>query len=167
MKNSKEKIKKIIEVLLGEHTELTSAKLEDGTIIEFSKLEVGAEIFIVTEEGNIPAPDGIHILEDGTQIETKDGIITNIIPKQEETSEEQIKQDDQVVAELQNKIAELESKIAKLEEAILKIAESTDKINEEIVEFKAAPANKKTNIKVEQTSDKKVKKSIYDFIYKK
>lgn len=170
MKDAKEKLKKIIEVLLGEHVQLASAKLQDGTLIEFSSLELGVQVFVVTEEGNIPAPDGIHILEDGTQIETKDGVITNIIPKEsseEQKNEEVTEQKNEEIEVLQNKINQLESKIVKLEESILKIAEGVDEVNQEINQFKSAPANKKTNIKVEQTSDKKVKKSIYDFIYKK
>ena len=56
------------------------AKLVDGTAIKVSGegLVEGAKVMVVTEEGEIPAPDGVHELEDGTKVETKEGIISKI-----------------------------------------------------------------------------------------
>ena len=56
------------------------AKLVDGTAIkvEGDALAEGAKVVIVTAEGEIPAPDGVHELEDGTKVETKDGIIAKV-----------------------------------------------------------------------------------------
>lgn len=56
------------------------AKLVDGTAIKVSgdSLVEGAKVVVVTAEGEIPAPDGVHELEDGTKVETKDGIIAKI-----------------------------------------------------------------------------------------
>ena len=56
------------------------AKLVDGTVIkvEGDSLAEGAKVVVVTEDAEIPAPDGTHELEDGTKVETKDGIIAKI-----------------------------------------------------------------------------------------
>jgi hypothetical protein len=56
------------------------AKLADGTQIKVAgdMLEPGAKVVVVTEQGEIPAPDAIHELEDGTKVETKDGIIVKV-----------------------------------------------------------------------------------------
>ena len=56
------------------------AKLIDGTKIkvEGEDLLEGAKVVVVTEEGEIPAPDGVHELEGGMKVETKEGVITRI-----------------------------------------------------------------------------------------
>ena len=56
------------------------AKLKDGTVVkvEGDGLVEGAKVVVVTEDAEIPAPDGVHELEDGTKIETKDGIIAKV-----------------------------------------------------------------------------------------
>jgi hypothetical protein len=56
------------------------AKLIDGTQIkvEGEDLLEGAKVVVVTEEGEIPAPDGVHELEGGLKVETKEGVITRI-----------------------------------------------------------------------------------------
>jgi hypothetical protein len=56
------------------------AKLSDGTSVkvEGDALSEGAKVVVITEQGEIPAPDGVHELEDGTKIETKDGAIVRV-----------------------------------------------------------------------------------------
>jgi hypothetical protein len=56
------------------------AKLEDGTVVkvEGDGLVEGAKVLVVTPDAEIPAPDGVHKLSDGTEIETKDGMIVTI-----------------------------------------------------------------------------------------
>lgn len=39
---------------------------------------VGTEIFVKTDDGNVPAPDGEHELQGGIKIETEGGVITSI-----------------------------------------------------------------------------------------
>jgi dihydroxyacetone kinase DhaKLM complex PTS-EIIA-like component DhaM len=57
------------------------AKLVDGTIVRIAgDLASGSKVVVVTDNAEIPAPDGTHDLEDGSQIETKDGVIVNVIP---------------------------------------------------------------------------------------
>jgi hypothetical protein len=56
------------------------AVLEDGTKIkvEGDSLAQGAKVIVVTEDSEVPAPNGVHILEDGTKVETVDGLISKI-----------------------------------------------------------------------------------------
>jgi hypothetical protein len=65
---------------------LAQMKLADGvTVLEFDALEVGKEIFIVSENGNVPMPIGEYELEDGQMLEIyEDGIIGEIASKEEE-----------------------------------------------------------------------------------
>lgn len=57
-----------------------NAKLVDGTEIkvEGDQLGEGAKVVVVTPDAEIPAPDGVHELEDGTKVETKDGVIVHV-----------------------------------------------------------------------------------------
>jgi hypothetical protein len=65
---------------------LAQMKLADGvTVLEFDSLEVGKEVFIVSENGNVPLPIGEYELEDGNMLEIyEDGIIGEIASKEEE-----------------------------------------------------------------------------------
>ena len=56
------------------------AKLIDGTAIkvEGDSLLEGAKVVVVTADAEVPAPDGVHELEDGTKVETKDGVIVKV-----------------------------------------------------------------------------------------
>lgn len=65
---------------------LAQMKLADGvTVLEFDALEVGKEVFIVSENGNVPLPIGEYELEDGNILEVyEDGIIGEIATKEQE-----------------------------------------------------------------------------------
>ena len=65
-------------------------KTADGELTltyEGDEFTVGTEIFIVTEDGNVPAPDGDHQLEGGVVIKTEGGAIVEITKPEEETPE--------------------------------------------------------------------------------
>ena len=49
-------------------------KLKDGTIVSIDKLELGGSVNLNGE----PAPDGYHLLEDGTKIEVSKGLIVSV-----------------------------------------------------------------------------------------
>ena len=80
---------KTIKTYLGMEVKLAQMKLADGvTVIEFDSLEVGKEVFIVNENGNVPLPIGEYELEDGNMLEVyEDGIIGEI--KAPESQEEE------------------------------------------------------------------------------
>ena len=86
---NKEDIKNAINTIktyLGMEVKLAQMKLADGvTILEFDSLEVGKEIFVVSENGNVPLPMGEYELEDGNILEVyEDGIIGEVKSKEEE-----------------------------------------------------------------------------------
>lgn len=125
------------------------AKLVDGTAIKVSGegLVEGAKVSVVTEEGEIPAPDGVHELEDGTKVETKEGIIAKIeeavaeAPEMEapeveiEVSKEE-EMESEVVTLLKDLVVKLGEKIASLEGKV-------DGMSAEFNAFKKEPAAKK------------------------
>ena len=49
-------------------------KLKDGTIVSIDKVEIGGSVNLNGE----PAPDGYHLLEDGTKIEVSKGLIVGV-----------------------------------------------------------------------------------------
>lgn len=120
--NSKEVIQEI-RTLLGFSTEepqsevqFAEATLSDGTQIKWEgDLMVGTAITVVTAEGEIPAPDGTHEMEDGTLITTVGGVVSDLVsPSPEVEVEMEVSQEfatvekfNEVVSSLENKIAEL------------------------------------------------------------
>jgi len=67
------------------------AKLMDGTIVRYEKLEVGMPLMVIDEAGaELPAPDGEHTLESGVIVTVEGGIITEIETKEEEAPEEEM-----------------------------------------------------------------------------
>jgi preprotein translocase subunit YajC len=62
-----------------------SAKLVDGTEVMWDgEISEGTAIMVVAEDGNqMPAPDAVHELEDGTKVTTVGGLVTSIEPKSE------------------------------------------------------------------------------------
>jgi len=126
------------------------AKLVDGTAIKVSGdgLVEGAKVSVVTEEGEIPAPDGVHELEGGMKVETKEGLIVKIeeavkeAPEMEgpeaeveiEVSKE--KMESEVVALLKDLVVKLGEKIASLEGKV-------EGMSADFNSFKKEPAAKK------------------------
>lgn len=77
----------VVEIQLAEY------ELVDGTMVkcEGDKLEVGKELFVVTEEGDIPAPEGKHQTKDGLVVSVDaEGVITEVeeVVEEEESAEE-------------------------------------------------------------------------------
>lgn len=55
------------------------ATLVDGTIVKWEgELAEGSALLVVSPEGDVSAPDGVHELEDGTIIETAGGLVLSI-----------------------------------------------------------------------------------------
>jgi len=70
--------------------------LKDGSKIELSGLEIGAEAMLVDESGNTsPAPDGEHELVDGTMVTTVGGKVEGI-----ETPQAEMEPIEEVVEEI-------------------------------------------------------------------
>lgn len=103
--------------------------LQDGTILKYTgeKLDVGSEVIIVTPEGEVPAPEGEHILGDGsTIVVAKEGelsIVKEVKPMEEmkrdapttEAAFEAIKKEfDELKATLTKEVEYLKSENEKL-----------------------------------------------------
>ena len=126
------KLNQVREVL-GLEVKLETAKLKDGkTTVEFEKLEVGMPVFVVSEDGTTktPAPEGDHVLEDGTIIELDNqGVIMEISSLDAEAAEEEAPVADETVVEVAGEEAKVEDKIdVAMEEKII------DKVEEKIAE---------------------------------
>jgi hypothetical protein len=69
---------------------MDEAKLSDGvTIVKWEgELAMGSPLYVISEEGVTPAPDGTHELEDGRVIVSQDGLITEVKTKKEEAEDE-------------------------------------------------------------------------------
>jgi hypothetical protein len=78
--NSKQAIDKIMKVLGLAPQSFYEAKTEQGIAVKIDgDLEVGAPIYVATDEGMIPAPAGTHKLDDGSEIEVdEDGKVAKI-----------------------------------------------------------------------------------------
>jgi len=125
------------------------AKLKDGTIVkvEGEGLAEGAAVKVVTEEmpDGIAAPDGLHLLEDGTEIETKEGMIVSVKPAEGEMEDE--KSDDvegdggpAIEVEL---IEMLKDFMKKMSEKMSQMEVKMSEVENDFNSFKKEPAAKK------------------------
>jgi len=128
------------------------AKLVDGTVIkvEGDSLVEGAKVVVVQDDAEIPAPDGVHELSDGTKVETKDGIIAKIeevvgdvedgevpeAPEAELPMAPSIAMDGEFLQLVQDFIYKVGQKMSEMETEM-------SKLNSEFSSFKKEPAAKK------------------------
>jgi hypothetical protein len=110
-KNAVEKIKR----LLGLTTEnFFEAKTEQGMAVKMEgELEVGQPIYISTEEGLIPAPPGVHKLDDGSEIEVdENGTVSKIkmgdMEKKTEDAEIEDEKEKETIVDENMSVVELE-----------------------------------------------------------
>jgi preprotein translocase subunit YajC len=82
-------IGKLLKMDFAKIEKFNSAKLADGTEVMWEgDLSEGSAIMVVSEDGNqMPAPDAVHELEDGTKITTVGGLVTAIEGKEKEEVE--------------------------------------------------------------------------------
>ena len=111
---------------------LASMKTMDGqAIFDAESFEVGSAIFVVTEDGKIPAPMGEYEMEDGTIVSVDDkGYIVEIASKEGEVKEEIV---EEVIAEdmpMKEAIVEEMAKPKKLTETMIKTTEFSAEISE-------------------------------------
>lgn len=72
--------------------ELAQKNTADGqAVFESDNFAIGENVFIVTPDGNIPAPEGEYALEDGTVISVdNNGVIAEVAAIEEEVAEEEV-----------------------------------------------------------------------------
>jgi hypothetical protein len=152
---------KQIKTLLGLETEvkLAQARLADGTtVIEAEVFEAGAEVFIVTEEGNVPMPVGEYEMEGGELILVveEEGIIAEIKEKVEETEEEEEAPAPEAEAEVvEEEMSEETRQPKKTIESIIKetLFSEVEKIKAENEELKAELAALKNATELSDVED--------------
>lgn len=128
------------------------AKLVDGTVVkvEGENLMEGAKVVVVTEQGEIPAPDGVHELEDGTKVQTVEGVITKIEEKKPEV-EVEVEMGDMLpvqdipqVEDNGNEMIDLMKKLMeKMTEKMGSMEQKMSALEENFNSFKKEPAGKK------------------------
>jgi len=129
-----------------------SAKLIDGTEVkvEGDGLVVGAKVVVVTPDAEIPAPDGVHEIEDGTKVETKDGVIVSVEEKMEEDGEGEpmpegepkAKVSDEPIIEVEM-LEMLKDFVKKMSEKMVKMEQKMSEVESQFEAFKKEPASKK------------------------
>jgi hypothetical protein len=108
---SKQAIEKIKRLLSLEPQKFYEAKTEQGVQLKMEgELELGAPIYVATDEGMIPAPDGVHKLDDGAEIEVADGKISKIKMGEMKTKDEikEVKDEEEAIADENMSQVELE-----------------------------------------------------------
>lgn len=131
-------------------TSFETATLLDGqTTIEFESLEAGQQVFIVTDEGRIPAPEGTHALGGeytGVTITVDaDGFISEVIDErasEEEAPAEQAPVEQSMSAEdvesiINGKLATFATTFEAVAEMAKSISEDNAKLHNEIASLKA------------------------------
>lgn len=64
--------------------EFTEATLADGTTISYEgELAEGTPVMVISEEGEVPIPDGEYEMEDGATFTTKKGVVETFTPAEE------------------------------------------------------------------------------------
>lgn len=117
------------------------AKLVDGTQIkvEGDSVVEGAKVMVVTEEGEVPAPDGVHELEGGMKVETKEGVIVKLEEKVEEAPKVEIEVEGGEMKELYSL---LEDMMKKVSDKMKKMEDKVTAMESAFNAFKSEPAGK-------------------------
>ena len=133
---------KQIKTLLGLDVKLAQARLADGvTVLEAEAFEAGMEVFIVTEEGNVPLPVGEYEMEGGELIlvVVEEGIIAEIKEVEETVEEEAPAAEEEAVAPIEEEMSEETRQPKKTIESIIKetLFSEVEKLKSENDELKA------------------------------
>ena len=107
-------IGKLLKMDFAKIEKFNSAKLADGTEVMWEgDLSEGSAIMVVSDGNQMPAPDAVHELEDGTKITTVGGLVTAIEGKEKE--EVEVEMADDTMAKIEERMASCESKMAEME----------------------------------------------------
>ena len=153
----------VVEETLSEETteetfgEITTADGELTLSYPGEELTEGVEIFVVTEDGNIPAPDGTHALAGDVTITTEGGAITSVSATEVEAESEEEMSEEVEATEEEFEGESSDVNINELHEALIQMIggefkEQFTALKEELMgeintvkeQFNAAPATEKT-----------------------
>lgn len=144
-----EKLKQIKEMLFGKQQEFGEATLADGTVIKWEgELAVGVAVMAITADGEVPAPDGEHQLEDGTKVKTVGGLVTEIEAPQAEDFAAKMKP-------YEDRIASMETALKDFLEIATQSNEAFEAVKKENVELtKKLSETEKVNGQILETLEK-------------
>ena len=115
----------------GETVETQEVNLAEATLLDGTKVrvdgdfEVGKPLFVITDEGDVYAPEGQHETEDGKVISVDaDGVITAIEEKEAE--------EEAPVEEAEAELEAEETTISLSEETVNNVMEALNRISENI-----------------------------------
>lgn len=147
--NATEKLKQIRKMLFGEEKTFGEATLADGTVIKWEgELATGVAVMAITADGEVPAPDGEHQLEDGTIVTTVGGLVTEIESPQAEDFAAKIKL-------FEDRIASMENSLKELLEVATKSNENFEAVQKENADLKSKVAEtEKVNGVILETLEK-------------
>jgi hypothetical protein len=122
-----------IRVVLGMSVKLASEELVDGTIVEAEAFEEGFPLFVKSETGDTPAPEGRH--------ETKSGLIVEVdaegkIVSVEEKATEELGEHEEVKEEVTVEAAEDSEVEDKVKEVLEKVVMAVEEIAAEVADVK-------------------------------
>lgn len=148
--DSKEAITKI-KVLLGlepptVELQFATATLVDGTEVRVEgELEAGKPLFVVTEDGEIPAPVGQHETTNGMLVSVDDnGMITEVTAIEVEAEEEEVEVEMSEEEEVKVEMTEEDKKKVEMADALvdtlLPYLEQIDEMKEKVAEVEAKMA---------------------------
>lgn len=86
LKEAMNKLKEKVDTFFSLEQKFKDVKLADGvTVLSYDgeELAQGMPVFVITDEGRLPAPDGEHQLEDGTIVVTIGGLVAEVKPAEE------------------------------------------------------------------------------------
>lgn len=149
-----------IRVMLGmeaeaevKSVELAEATLIDGTVVKVEgELAEGKSLFVVTEEGDVPAPMGTHETTDGMLVSVdENGVIVAIeekpIPEEAAEMSEEVEASDAVVEPAEGAnginedfIAQIAGLISPLQEQLNAMEEKYSNLSAQFSAFKDEPA---------------------------
>ncbi len=124
---------------------LEQVKTLDGqATFDAESFEVGSPVFVITPDGNIPAPQGEYALEDGTIMSVDDkGYISEIASAEEEIAEEEVEMQNAPMKEAtgkptaENPPVDMMAKPKKLTESTIKTTEFSAEISDLKNEFES------------------------------
>jgi len=164
---SKEAIKKIMTILSFSTQKFYESKTEQGVAMKMEdELEVGKVLYVVTDEGMIPAPSGVHKMEDGTEIEVDEmGSVSKIKmgdytygETEDEKLEDKKKKEDME----DEKMAEAKSGDLKLESPTFDVGEAIDVVKEDGSKVPAPDGEHQLELKDSKGNEVKIRVMVKD-----
>ena len=124
------------------------AALVDGTIVKWDgELVEGVSLIVISPEGEVSAPDGVHEFEDGSIVETAGGLVISI---QAVGSEEVVvEEDNEFTTEMLDSLIEqaMAKYAAEFTKSLESVTESNDSLKLELASVLAAKEEMKAEFK--------------------